>query len=70
MSLTWIDDVLNRYETPLLYAALVRLPPANIWFRMYFAPYADNRKRQDHIAEWLFTTLRHRAIDRIVRSNV
>lgn len=68
MSLTWIDDVLNRYETPLLRFAtrLCGCPQraADLVQDVFCTLCRQQQEKvQDHIAEWLFTTLRHRAID-------
>ena len=68
MSLTWIDDVLNRYEAPLLRFAtrLCGCPQraADLVQDVFCTLCRQQRgKVEDHVAEWLFTALRNRAID-------
>ena len=66
--MNWIDDALNRFEAPMLRFAtrLCGCPQrAADLVQDVFCALCRQRpeKVQDHLAEWLFTSLRNRAID-------
>lgn len=68
---TWIDEVLRRYEQPLLLFArrILRgdIEAARDVVQDVFLKLCEQGRDEvaDHLSQWLFTVCRHRAIDHL-----